>query len=73
MTQQAIVGTAFEYAEINILSARISNDLSKLISLMQSYKRPPDEIKQMAQLDSLMKEYHFTYTSSGLNKFLSLQ
>lgn len=72
MNQRQLIGTAFEYAEINALSARISNDLCKLISLIEMYKRPADEIKKLIEMDTLMKEYHFTYTATALNKLSAL-
>jgi hypothetical protein len=72
MNQEQIIGTAFEYAEIRALSARIANDLSKLAELMVMYKRPDDEIKKLIDTKMLTTEYHYTYTSSGLKKLLSI-
>lgn len=72
MNQQQLIGTAFEYANISSLSANISNELDQLISLMKMYKRPPDELKKLADIKLLLTEYHFTYTTSGLEKLLSL-
>lgn len=72
MNQQQIIGSAFEYAHINNLSATITNDLQKLISLMAMYNRPANEINKMSDVINLLKEYHFTYTQSTLEKFISL-
>lgn len=73
MNNKQIMGTAFEYAQINMLSAQISNSLTQLIDLMSMYKRPTNELKQMSDLKLLLSEYHFTYTFSGLEKFIELQ
>jgi hypothetical protein len=72
MNQRQIIGTAFEYAEISNLSGRMANDMEKLISLMTMYNRPPEEIKKMADMKLQLTAYHFAYTSTGLEKLLSL-
>jgi hypothetical protein len=72
MNQKQLIGTAFEYAHISNLSAGVINDLDKLISLMTMYKRPATEIKQMSDMRLLLTEYHYTYTSAGLENLLSL-
>lgn len=72
MNQKQIIGTAFEYAHISNLSARMVSDIDVLIQLMTMYKRPSEEIKKLSDMKLLLTEYHFTYTSSGLEKLLSL-
>lgn len=72
MNQKQIISTAFEYADISITSARMANDIDKLIQLMTMYKRPMEEIKRLSDMKLLLTEYHYTYTSTGLEKLLSL-
>lgn len=72
MTNEQIVGTAFEYASIHTLTSTLANDMQKLISLMRMHKRPDDELIKMSQVLLLLNEYHYTYTLSGLNKFIQL-
>jgi hypothetical protein len=72
MNQNQLIGTAFEYANISILSDRMSADMDKLIAFMKMYKRPPDEIRKLSDMKLLLTEYHYTYTATGLEKLLSL-
>lgn len=72
MNNEQLIGTAFEYAEINNLSATISNSLQKLIGLMSMYERPTHEIETLSKTISILHEYHFTYTSTGLHNFIKL-
>ncbi len=71
MNQQQLIGTAFEYAEIKNISARMLNDLDKLTSLMVTYKRSEAEIKQLSDIKLLLTEYNLTYTSYTLEKLTS--
>jgi hypothetical protein len=73
MNQQQIIGTAFEYAAINSLSARLVNDLEMLTQMAAMYNRPISEIKQLSDTKQLLKEYHFTYNQSTLEKFITIE
>jgi hypothetical protein len=68
MNDRQLVGTAFEYANIQMLSTRIANDLEHLIQYAHMYEMPTAEIKTMLDCVLQVKNYSFTYTADKLIK-----
>lgn len=66
-----IIGTAFEYAEISMTSARIVNDIDKLLSILDVYSVSIADIKQLSDIRQLLHNYHFKYTATSLLKHLN--
>jgi hypothetical protein len=63
-----LIGTAFEYANISTQSARISNDMDKLLPLLQIHNVPADELNTLLESQRLLKKYHFSFSFTSFNK-----
>ena len=71
MTQRALIGTAFEYAGISSLSARISNDIQALLSLTPDGYISQEDVQSLAAIRDLMTNYHYKYSATQLDKHIS--
>jgi len=71
MTQRALIGTAFEYATISNLSARIRNDIQELLSFSDPSYIPLDDLKRLAEVRDLLTNYHFKFSATNLDKIIS--
>jgi len=71
MTQRALIGTAFEYAAISMVSAQIRNDIQKLLEYAYPGYISLEDTKKLSEMRELMTAYYFKFTATSLDKHLS--
>lgn len=71
MTQAALIGTAFEYATISNLSARIRNDIQTLLQYASAADMPQADVNALSVMSELMAKYHFGFNPYRLQKKLN--
>lgn len=71
MTKRALIGTAFEWAAVNHLSADIHGKIQKLLEYNQIVDMPLEDVKKLSEMANMLIPYIFNYTPSHLDKHLS--